>query len=167
MKFFDFNFFNFFFRNFAKRADGNPNTHAFVASPELVTALVFAGRLDFNPATDELTGADGKKFKLKTPYGDELPKRGFDAGENTYQAPPVDGSHLKVEVNPKSQRLQLLAPFSTPSSPLSLVFVKTTFPSPQSHSSHTHVLDFGLVCLWVTTLAVLDRTSAEPVLVLP
>lgn len=64
------------YRNFAKRNDGNPNTHAFVASPELVTALVFAGRLDFNPATDELVGADGKKFKLKEPYGDELPSKG-------------------------------------------------------------------------------------------
>jgi aconitate hydratase len=98
-------------RNFAKRADGNQNTHAFVASPELVTALVFAGRLDFNPETDSLTDADGKPFKFSPPSGDELPKRGFDAGENTYQAPPEDGSSLQVIVDPKSQRLQLLAPF--------------------------------------------------------
>jgi len=98
-------------RNFAKRNDGNPNTHAFVGSPELVTAMVFSGRLDFNPAEDELTGADGKKFKFKTPYGDELPQKGFDAGENTYQAPPEDGSGLKVDVDPESQRLQILEPF--------------------------------------------------------
>jgi len=98
-------------RNFAKRNDGNPNTHSFVASPEIVTALVFAGRLDFNPVTDELTAADGKKFKFTAPTGDELPRNGFDPGENTYQAPPADGSALKVEVDPKSSRLQLLSPF--------------------------------------------------------
>jgi len=99
-------------RNFAKRADGNQNTHAFVASPEIVTALVFAGRLDFNPETDTLTGADGKPFKFTPPSGDELPKRGFDAGENTYQEPPADGSKVEVIVDPKSQRLQLLKPFA-------------------------------------------------------
>lgn len=98
-------------RNFTSRNDGNPATHAFVTSPELVTALAIAGRLDFNPMTDELTGADGKKFKLESPRGDELPRLGFDPGEDTYQAPPKDGSSIAVDVDPKSQRLQLLQPF--------------------------------------------------------
>lgn len=99
-------------RNFTARNDANPQTHAFVTSPEMVTALSIAGRLDFNPLTDELTGADGKKFKLKAPKGDELPRAGFDPGEDTFQAPPGDGSKVKVDVDPKSQRLQLLSPFS-------------------------------------------------------
>lgn len=98
-------------RNFTSRNDGNPATHAFVTSPELVTAFSIAGDLTFNPETDTLKGADGKEFKLKSPFGDELPKRGFDAGENTFQAPPADGSNVNVAVDPKSQRLQLLTPF--------------------------------------------------------
>lgn len=98
-------------RNFTSRNDGNPSTHAFVTSPELVTALAIAGRLDFNPVTDELTGAKGEKFKLESPRGDELPQRGFDPGEDTYQAPPKDGSTVSVDVDPQSQRLQLLSPF--------------------------------------------------------
>lgn len=98
-------------RNFTGRNDANTATHAFVTSPELVTALSIAGRLDFNPLTDELEGADGKKFKLKPPTGDELPKNGFDPGQDTFQAPPKDSSAVKVEVNPKSDRLQLLSPF--------------------------------------------------------
>ncbi|KAL7042658.1 hypothetical protein ACKWTF_001237 [Chironomus riparius] len=98
-------------RNFTGRNDANPATHCFVTSPEMVTALSLAGRLDFNPLTDELTGADGKKFKLKEPFGDELPVRGFDPGQDTYQAPPADGSNVNVVVDPKSQRLQLLEPF--------------------------------------------------------
>lgn len=98
-------------RNFTGRNDANPATHCFVTSPELVTALSIAGRLDFNPLTDELTGSDGKKFKLDSPYGDELPAKGFDPGQDTFQAPPADGSGVKVDVDPKSQRLQLLAPF--------------------------------------------------------
>ncbi|XP_077526580.1 putative aconitate hydratase, mitochondrial [Haemaphysalis longicornis] len=98
-------------RNFTSRNDGNPSTHAFVTSPELVTALAIAGRLDFNPITDELTGAKGEKFKLESPRGDELPQRGFDPGEDTYQAPPKDGSTVSVDVDPQSQRLQLLSPF--------------------------------------------------------
>lgn len=76
-------------RNFTGRNDANPATHCFVTSPEMVTALSIAGRLDFNPLTDELTGTDGKKFKLKEPFGDELPVRGFDPGQDTYQAPPA------------------------------------------------------------------------------
>lgn len=98
-------------RNFTGRNDANPATHCFVTSPELVTALSLAGRLDFNPLTDELTGSDGKKFKLDSPFGDELPARGFDPGQDTYQAPPADGSAVRVDVNPKSDRLQLLSPF--------------------------------------------------------
>ena len=98
-------------RNFTGRNDANPATHAFVTSPEMVTALSIAGRLDFNPLTDELTGSDGKKFKLSPPSGDELPARGFDPGEDTYQPPPVDGSNVSVDVDPKSQRLQLLTAF--------------------------------------------------------
>lgn len=98
-------------RNFTGRNDANPATHAFVTSPEMVTALSIAGRLDFNPLTDELTGADGKKFKLEPPTGEELPSKGFDPGQDTYQAPPKDSSNIKVDVDPKSQRLQLLSPF--------------------------------------------------------
>lgn len=98
-------------RNFTGRNDANPKTHAFVTSPELVTALSIAGKLDFNPLTDELTGGDGKKFKLEAPTGDELPSRGFDPGQDTYQAPVEDGSKVTVSVDPKSDRLQLLEPF--------------------------------------------------------
>ena len=98
-------------RNFTGRNDANPATHAFVTSPELVTALSLTGRLDFNPVTDELTGSDGKKFKLSNPFGDQLPAKGFDPGADTYQPPVADGSSLKVDVDPKSQRLQLLDPF--------------------------------------------------------
>mmetsp|Transcript_104250 Transcript_104250/g.145248 ORF Transcript_104250/g.145248 Transcript_104250/m.145248 type:complete len:778 (-) Transcript_104250:8-2341(-) len=98
-------------RNFAKRNDGNPGTHAFVASPEVTTIMALTGRLDFNPATDSLTTPDGKEFKFTPPTGDELPSRGFDKGENTFQAPPEDGSSVTVAVDPASQRLQLLEAF--------------------------------------------------------
>jgi len=98
-------------RNFTGRNDANPQTHAFVTSPDLVTALALAGDLRFNPLTDELTGSKGEKFKLKAPHGDTLPARGFDPGVDTYQAPPTEGSKLKVDVDPKSNRLQLLEPF--------------------------------------------------------
>lgn len=98
-------------RNFTGRNDANPATHCFVTSPEMVTALSIAGRLDFNPLCDELTGADGKKFKLDAPFGDELPSKGFDPGMDTYDAPPSSGDKLKVNVDPKSKRLQLLEPF--------------------------------------------------------
>ncbi len=100
-----------FNRNFVARNDSNPETHAFVASPEIVTALAIAGRLTFNPMTDELKGADGIAFKLHAPTGDQLPRRAFDPGENTYQAPAPDGSKVTVVVAPTSDRLQLLAPF--------------------------------------------------------
>lgn len=99
-------------RNFAQRNDGNIKTHAFVASPELVTAYAVSGDLTFNPITDELTGADGKKFRLQPPAGDELPSQGFDRGQDTYQAPPEDRSGLSVDVSSTSDRLQLLAPFA-------------------------------------------------------
>ncbi|THG96533.1 hypothetical protein EW026_g5314 [Hermanssonia centrifuga] len=98
-------------RNFTGRNDANPATHAFVASPDLVTAMVFAGDLRFNPVTDTLTGADGKSFKFSDPSGNELPPRGYDPGENTFQAPPADRASVQVAVDPKSDRLQLLKPF--------------------------------------------------------
>jgi aconitate hydratase len=98
-------------RNFTGRNDANPQTHAFVTSPEITVALALAGDLRFNPLTDELTGSDGKKFKLNPPSGDTLPTKGFDAGVDTYQAPPSDGSSVNVDVDPKSNRLQLLEPF--------------------------------------------------------
>merc|ERR1719219_1850688 len=98
-------------RNFTGRNDANVNTHAFVTSPELVTALSISSDLSFNPVPDELTGAVGQKFKLDCPYGDELPALGFDPGEDTYQAPPEDGTGLTVDVEETSQRLQLLSPF--------------------------------------------------------
>ncbi|KJE93284.1 aconitase 2 [Capsaspora owczarzaki ATCC 30864] len=101
-----------FNRNFTARNDANPATHAFVASPEIVTAMAIAGSLAFNPETDTLTDKNGKPFKLQPPTGDELPARGFDAGEDTYQGPPADGSNVKVDVDPKSARLQLLSPFN-------------------------------------------------------
>jgi aconitate hydratase len=100
-----------FNRNFAKRADGNPNTHAFVGSPELVTALAIAGDLTFNPLTDSLINAEGKKVTFDPPYGDELPKQGFAVEDNGFQAPAEDGSHVEVAVSKSSDRLQLLDPF--------------------------------------------------------
>jgi aconitate hydratase len=98
-------------RNFTGRNDANPATHAFVTSPDLVTAMVFAGTLNFNPLTDTLKGADGKEFKFSVPKGDGLPSLGFDPGENTYTAPPEDRSGVEVMVSPESDRLQLLKPF--------------------------------------------------------
>eukprot|EP00192_Tetraselmis_astigmatica_P007544 CAMPEP_0117661784 /NCGR_PEP_ID=MMETSP0804-20121206/7718_1 /TAXON_ID=1074897 /ORGANISM="Tetraselmis astigmatica, Strain CCMP880" /LENGTH=789 /DNA_ID=CAMNT_0005468667 /DNA_START=207 /DNA_END=2576 /DNA_ORIENTATION=+ len=100
-----------FNRNFAARNDGNPATHCFVTSPELVTAFAIAGDLTFNPAKDTLVAADGSELMLKSPFGDELPSQGFDPGMDTFQAPPEDGSNLSVVVDPESNRLQLLSPF--------------------------------------------------------
>jgi aconitate hydratase len=100
-----------FNRNFSKRADGNPNTHAFVTSPEMVAALAISGRLDFNPLTDFLINDNGEEVKLTAPFGDELPKRGFDVDDNGFQAPAADGSGVKIVVSETSDRLQLLAPF--------------------------------------------------------
>ena len=87
----------------------NPNTHCFVTSPEMTTVLSLAGTLNFNPVTDSIPTPSGKPFKFAAPNGDELPKKGFTPGEETFQAPPADGSKLTVAVSPKSQRLQLLA----------------------------------------------------------
>jgi aconitate hydratase len=101
-----------FNRNFAKRADGNPNTYAFVASPEIVTAMAIAGDLTFNPLTDFLTNEKGEKVKLDAPNGDELPSKGFAVEDAGYQAPATDGSKVTVNVAPTSSRLQLLDPFT-------------------------------------------------------
>ncbi len=101
-----------FNRNFSKRNDGNPNTHAFVTSPELVTALAISGRLDFNPIEDTLVNDKGEKVKLDPPTGFELPVNGFEVKDAGYQAPAKDGSQVNVSVEPDSKRLQLLEPFS-------------------------------------------------------
>jgi len=101
-----------FNRNFAKRADGNPNTYAFVASPEIVTALAIAGDLTFNPITDTLTNDKGEQVKLDEPTGWELPVRGYAVEDAGYQAPAADGSGISVAVDPVSKRLQLLDPFA-------------------------------------------------------
>ncbi len=101
-----------FNRNFAKRADGNPNTHAFVASPELTAAIAIAGRLDFNPLTDTLINNKGEEVMLDEPTGWELPPKGFDVKDNGYLAPEEDGSGVEVKVSSDSDRLQLLTPFT-------------------------------------------------------
>lgn len=100
-----------FNRNFSKRADGNPNTHAFVTSPEMVAAVAISGRLDFNPITDTLTNEKGEEVKLAEPKGMELPSKGFAVEDNGYQAPSEDGSAVEIKVAPDSNRLQLLEPF--------------------------------------------------------
>ncbi|MCD6019920.1 MAG: aconitate hydratase [Bacteroidetes bacterium] len=101
-----------FNRNFAKRADGNPNTYAFVASPELVAAMAISGDLTFNPLTDTLTNEKGEQVKLDEPTGYELPPKGFAVEDAGFQAPAADGSGVKVLVEPTSKRLQLLDPFT-------------------------------------------------------
>jgi aconitate hydratase len=101
-----------FNRNFAKRADGNPNTFAFVGSPEMVTAMAIAGNLHFNPLTDTLVNDKGEAVKLDAPTGDELPTKGFAVEDAGYQAPAEDGSSVQVLVSADSKRLQLLAPFA-------------------------------------------------------
>ena len=100
-----------FNRNFSKRADGNPNTHAFVASPEIVAAVAISGRLDFNPMNDALINEDGEEVRLEAPTGIELPPSGFDVEDNGYLAPVADGSGVSVVVSNDSERLQLLTPF--------------------------------------------------------
>lgn len=100
-----------FNRNFQSRNDGNPNTYAFVGSPELVTAIAIAGKLDFNPITDTLINEQGQQVKLDPPTGDELPKKGFDVKDPGYLAPAKDGSKVNIIVDPGSDRLQLLEPF--------------------------------------------------------
>lgn len=100
-----------FNRNFSKRADGNPNTHAFVGSPEMVAAIAISGRLDFDPMNDTLINEDGEEVKLDMPHGLELPPKGFDVEDNGYLAPTEDGSSVEVRVAADSERLQLLEPF--------------------------------------------------------
>ncbi len=100
-----------FNRNFAKRNDGNPNTLAFVASPEMTTVLTLAGKITFNPETDTLTDDNGNEVKLDPPYGDELPKNGFDKGKEGFIPPAEDGSAVEIKVDPNSKRLQLLDKF--------------------------------------------------------
>ncbi|MGK0429740.1 MAG: aconitate hydratase [Psychroserpens sp.] len=100
-----------FNRNFAKRADGNPNTHAFVASPELTAAIALSGRLDFNPLTDSLINENGEEVMLDEPTGWELPPKGFAVDDNGFLEPMADGSGVQVTVNPDSERIQLLTPF--------------------------------------------------------
>jgi aconitate hydratase len=100
-----------FNRNFAKRNDGNPNTHAFVASPEITTALAIAGRLSFNPLTDTLTNSKGEQVMLDEPTGLEMPTKGFAVEDAGYQAPAENGENVTVAVSPSSDRLQLLEPF--------------------------------------------------------
>ncbi len=102
---------NSYNRNFAKRNDDNPNTLAFVASPEIVTAYALAGRLSFNPLTDKLTNDKGEQVKLEPPTGVELPARGFDPGDSGYVEPAKDGAKVQVAIDPKSDRLQALSPF--------------------------------------------------------
>jgi len=102
-----------FNRNFSKRADGNPNTHAFVTSPELVTAMVLGGDLTFNPLTDELINDKGEKVKLDPPVSIELPEKGFDVKDNGYKPPAKDGHNIEVKVDPDSDRLQLLDAFES------------------------------------------------------
>jgi aconitate hydratase len=103
---------NSFNRNFPKRNDGSANTLSFVTSPDTVIALALAGRLDFNPMTDTLTAPDGTQVQLAPPSGEVLPAKGYDPGEDTFTAPPADGSGVVVEVSPTSDRLQLLEPFT-------------------------------------------------------
>ena len=101
-----------FNRNFAKRADGNPNTHAFVTSPEMVMAVALSGNLDFNPITDNLISEDGEEVVLDPPIGDELPSNGFDCEDNGYVEPPKDGSDIQINIDPNSKRLQILKAFN-------------------------------------------------------
>jgi len=102
---------NSFNRNFSGRNDSNPETHSFISSPEIVTAISLVGDLTFNPLTDSLTDNKGNKFKLQPPHGENLPNKGFNPGENTYQPPIKDSSKVEIKVDPKSTRLALLDPF--------------------------------------------------------
>jgi aconitate hydratase len=101
-----------FNRNFAGRNDANPDTHAFVASPEIVTAFALAGKLTFNPLTDTLVNERGELVRLDPPSGDELPRKGFTPGERGYVAPAMNGERVRVDIDPVSERLQALTPFA-------------------------------------------------------
>ncbi len=100
-----------FNRNFAKRNDGNPNTHAFVASPEITAIIAITGRLDFNPLTDYITNEEGNKIKLDAPQGIEFPTQGFEVEDNGYIAPEKEGNNISINIDPKSNRLEVLTPF--------------------------------------------------------
>ena len=100
-----------FNRNFAKRNDGNPRTHAFVASPEIVTAMTIAGRLTFNPLKDTLVNRKGEEVMLDPPEGIDLPSKGFEVKDPGYLNPPLNGEHIEIRINPESERLQMLTPF--------------------------------------------------------
>ena len=102
---------NSFNRNFPKRADGSANTLSFVTSPDTVMAVALSGRLDFDPTVDTITAPDGTQVRLDAPVGEVLPSNGYDAGSNTFTAPPADGTGVSVAVSPTSTRLQLLQPF--------------------------------------------------------
>ena len=102
---------NSFNRNFPKRADGSANTLSFVTSPDTVMAVALSGRLDFDPTVDTITAPDGTQVRLEAPVGEVLPSNGYDAGSNTFTAPPADGTGVSIAVSPTSTRLQLLAPF--------------------------------------------------------
>jgi aconitate hydratase len=104
-------------RNFPKRNDGNVGTHAFIGSPEITTAIAFAGTLAFNPLTDRLTTPEGKEVKLDPPKGAELPAGGFVRDISGYVAPPEDGSDVQIDIDPGSERLEVLAPFGAPQVP--------------------------------------------------
>ena len=101
-----------FNRNFARRNDGNPETYAFIASPEIVTALSIAGKLSFNPLTDKIKDNNGKEVLLNPPFGEELPSKGFEKGESGFEAPQKEGNQIDVKVKSDSERLQLLTPFN-------------------------------------------------------
>jgi aconitate hydratase len=98
-------------RNFAGRHDANPATHAFIASPEIVTALAFAGDLTFNPLTDKLCDGDGRPFAFSKPTGARFPARGYDPGRDAFQRPPDNRASLSIYIDPNSDRLRLLEPF--------------------------------------------------------
>jgi aconitate hydratase len=142
-------------RNFTGRNDANPGTHAFVASPDIVTAMAFAGSLTFNPMTDSLKGADGKEFKFDDPSGHSLPSKGYDPGENTYQDPPKDRASVQVAVDPKSDRLQLLTPFKPwdGKDPKDLpVLIKAVGKCTTDHSKLSWFFDCPILYVLMSTL---------------
>ena len=158
-------------RNFTGRNDANPGTHAFVASPDLVTAMAFAGDLSFNPVTDSLKGKDGKEFKFSDPTGKDLPPKGYDPGANTYQEPPSDRSTVNVAVAPDSDRLQLLKPFKKwgGKDPKDLpVLIKAVGKCTTDHSEPFHCLhrfersdDQSVCSLGWWTMAQIQRSLGE------
>jgi aconitate hydratase len=125
-----------FNRNFAGRNDANPDTHAFVASPEIVTALALAGRLTFNPSTDALPNPQGEPLRLTPPNGDELPAKGFTRGAQGYVAPAKNGEKVRVKISPSSDRLQVLTPFPAWDGRTSSMFRSSSKPRQRHHRSY-------------------------------